>query len=42
MLIWQVADGDFHSINHHHNGIVLGIHVDVTIFKQTQQQQQQQ
>lgn len=31
MLIWEVADGNFYSINHHCNSIVLGVHVDITV-----------
>lgn len=33
MLIWQVADGDFYSINLHHDGIVLWIHLNITVGK---------
>lgn len=34
MLIWQVADGDFYSINPHHDSVVLWIHVNITVEKQ--------
>lgn len=34
MLIWQVADGHFYSINLHHDNVVLWIHVDITVEKQ--------
>lgn len=33
MLIWQVAHGDFYSINHHSNSTALRIHVDITVEK---------
>lgn len=33
MLIRQVADGDFYSINLHHDSVVLWIHVDITVEK---------
>lgn len=31
MLIWQVHDGDFHSINHNHNFTVLGVEINITV-----------
>lgn len=31
MLIRQVADGDFNSINLHHDSVVLWIHVNITV-----------
>lgn len=34
MLIWQVAGGDFYSINHHCDCTVLWIHFDITVEKQ--------
>lgn len=34
MLVWQVADGDFYSIDLHHDNTVLWIHVYVTVEKQ--------
>lgn len=34
MLIWQVAGGDFYSINLHHNFTVPGIQVNIAVEKQ--------
>ncbi len=34
MLIWQVADGDFYSVNLHHDSTVLRIDVDIAVEKQ--------
>ena len=30
MMIWQVVEGDFNSINLHHHYAVLGVQVDIT------------
>lgn len=32
-MIWQVGQRDFHSINSHHDIIILGKEVDVTMEK---------
>lgn len=34
MQVWQVANGDFYSIDLHHCSIVLWIHVNITVAKQ--------
>lgn len=34
MQVWQVAFRDFNSINHHHNSVVLPIHVHIAVEKQ--------
>lgn len=34
MLIWQVVDRDFYSINHHCDCTVLWIHFDITVEQQ--------
>lgn len=34
MLVWQVVDRDFYSIDLHHDSIVPQIHVYVTVEKQ--------
>lgn len=33
MLVWQIVDGNLHSINLHHDYVVLWIQVDVTVEK---------
>lgn len=34
MLIWQILDGDFHSVNHGHDDAVLWIYVDISVKRQ--------